>query len=151
MTKKLIWRLGKLPTVDELLLLVSNKTITQEEARNILFNFEAQEDRDKKSLESEIRFLRELVEKLSKNSAITIVETIKYVDNPYLHQPWFRPYATWGNLNTVQSVNQTIGTGAVTSQLNTGFATATLATSGGTQTNVNTVNAVVKFSEIETF
>ena len=57
MTKKIVWRLSKLPTADELRELVKDKIITQEEAREILFNLETEEERDKKSLESEIKFL----------------------------------------------------------------------------------------------
>ena len=58
MTKtKLIWRLNKLPTTEELRELVKDKIITNEEARDILFNFESEEDRDSESLKSEIKFL----------------------------------------------------------------------------------------------
>ena len=82
MTKKLIWRLGNLPTVAELQLLVNDKIITKEEQREILFKTEDAEDRDKKSLESEVKFLRELVEKLSNSKAITIIDTIRYIEKP---------------------------------------------------------------------
>jgi phosphoserine phosphatase len=94
MTKKLTWRLSKLPTPDELRELVKDKIVTQEEAREILFNNEEIEDRDKKSLESEIKFLRELVEKLSKDRS-QIVEIIREVKVPYYQWNWYKPYEVW--------------------------------------------------------
>ena len=65
---KLNWRLSKLPTPDEVRELVKDKVITQDEAREILFSQETEEERDKNSLESEIKFLRELVDKLAKGN-----------------------------------------------------------------------------------
>ena len=49
MTKKeeLVWRLGKLPTVEEITTLIANKIITQDEAREILFNKKIEEEREK--------------------------------------------------------------------------------------------------------
>lgn len=94
MTKKLVWRLGKLPSPDEVRELVKDKIITQEEAREILFSSETEEERDKKSLESEIKFLRELVEKLSRNRT-QIVETIREVESPWRRYPWYEPYIVW--------------------------------------------------------
>ncbi len=52
--------MGKLPTVEELLHLVNAKLITQDEAKEILFKSETEEDRDKEGLEAEIKFLRDL-------------------------------------------------------------------------------------------
>lgn len=95
MTKnKLVWRLSKLPTVEELLALVKDKLITQDEAKEILFNLESVEDRDKKSLESEVKFLRELVEHLAQGRD-RIVEVIKEVKVPYYQYPWYKPYEIW--------------------------------------------------------
>ena len=95
-TKKntsLIWRLSKLPTVEELRELVKDKIITQEEAKEVLFDEESfipEGDRGERSLQSEIKFLRELVEKLSKSkSEITTIirEVENYKDNlEYLNQ-----------------------------------------------------------------
>ena len=81
MTKSLVWRLSKLPTPEELVELVKNKIITQEEAKEILLSSETEEDRDKKSLESEIKFLRELIMSL-KQSENTIFQTIRYIERP---------------------------------------------------------------------
>jgi hypothetical protein len=50
MTTKLVWRLGKLPSPDEVRELVKDKIITQEEAREILFSQEDEIARDEKSL-----------------------------------------------------------------------------------------------------
>ena len=48
--KNLKWRLSKLPTPDEVRELVKDKIITQDEAREILFSQETDEERDKDSL-----------------------------------------------------------------------------------------------------
>ena len=97
--KQLKWRLGKLPTPDEVRELVKDKIITQEEARDILFNEETEESRDEDSLKAEIKFLRELVEKLSSHSQI--VETIRYIEKPYVNKPWYDPYTIWCSAGTV--------------------------------------------------
>lgn len=93
MTKKLIWRLKESPTPESLRDLVKDKILTHEEAREILLSSETKEDRDKKSLESEIKFLRELIEKLSNRDRI--VEVIKEVQVPYRRYEWHNPYITW--------------------------------------------------------
>jgi hypothetical protein len=93
MKNTLKWRLGKLPTSVEVQDLVKADLITKEEAREILFNSETEEEVDKKSLESEIKFLRELVTKLSNKS--TIIETVRTIQPTYIAQPWYTPYVTW--------------------------------------------------------
>lgn len=125
---KLNWRLSKLPTVDELLQLVKDKIITQEEAKEILFNEQTEEDRDKKSLEAEVKFLRELVTRLSNNQTTRIIETIKEVERPWKRWNWFGPYERW--YTTVGSGNYTL-----------------------TATNANVVgsNTASDFSDIKTF
>jgi len=145
MTKKLVWRLGKLPSPDELVNLINAKIITQEEAREILFNVETEEDRDKKSLESEIKFLRELVEKLSEGRT-QIITTIREIERPYYRQPWYQPYTTWcanaGNTLTLKGADISDGT----------ITTNPLA--GSTNINWNTngaVGASNNFSGIKTF
>ena len=109
MTKKekLVWRLGKLPTPDELRELVKDKIITQDEAREILFNVETEETRDKDSLHSEIKFLRELVEKLSDKSKV--VKVIKEIHTPYQNWQWYQPYYSWcGNENYLSQCQKDI-------------------------------------------
>jgi len=91
---KLVWRLGKLPSTDELCELVKSGIITQKDAKEILFNSETSEDRDKKSLQSEIKFLRDLVEKLSTNRS-QIITTIKEIEVPYRKYTWYPYYSTW--------------------------------------------------------
>jgi len=96
MKKELVWRLGsKLPTVDEVLKLIDQKIITNDEAKGIFFNDKTDEDRDKDSLKSEIKFLREVVDKLAdKATQKTVVyETIQR----YSPAVYYGPYATWGN------------------------------------------------------
>lgn len=92
MTKNLKWRLAKLPTPEEVMMLVRDKLITNEEARDILFaEKESVEDSDE--LKSEIKFLRELLEKLA--SKTTLVETIKHVIPNYTGWHWYQPYWSW--------------------------------------------------------
>jgi len=91
--KTLKWRLSKLPTSEEVISLVKDKIITQEEAREILFSQETEEDRDEESLKSEIKFLRELVDRLSTKNLI--VETIRYIEKPYTKWGWYKPYEVW--------------------------------------------------------
>jgi hypothetical protein len=98
---KLVWRLKEQPTTESLRELVKDKILTNEEAREMLFSSEDQIIRDAKSLEAEIKFLRELVEKLSSRSQI--VEIIKEIKVPYYNQPWYQPYWTWCGTTTIGS------------------------------------------------
>lgn len=92
MTTQLKWRLSKLPTVDELLKLVSDKIITQEEAKEILFNKETEKERDIESYKQEIKFLRDLVDSLSKNNRSNLLTEIRYIEKPYSDYYWYKPY-----------------------------------------------------------
>lgn len=96
MTKKLTWRLSKLPTVEELLQLVKDKVITQKEANEILLKEKDEEEvADVNALREEIKFLKKLVENLSKNNNTTIIREIERIQVPYIHHPWYRPYEYW--------------------------------------------------------
>ncbi len=108
MTKKIKWRLSNLPTPDEVRELVKDKIITQEEAREILFSQEDEKVRDSKSLESEIKFLRELVDRLSKSNPVQILETIRYVEKPYQRWDWYKPYTQWENNVVLCQSNNTL-------------------------------------------
>jgi hypothetical protein len=97
--KKLVWRFSKLPTVDEIHQLTSGERpiLTKDEAKEILFDYkevDEKDERDKKSLEEEIKFLRLLVEKLSSNRT-TVIETIRTIEKPYYKSPWYNPYEIW--------------------------------------------------------
>ena len=85
------WRLSEKPTPQSVVDLVNTGIITKEEAKEILFNQETEESRDQESLKAEIKFLRELVEKLSEGRT-QIVETIKYIERPYVRHDWYKPY-----------------------------------------------------------
>lgn len=105
MTKinKLTWRLTKLPLVEELQALVKDKIISQDEARQILFSSEevdSENERDKKSLEAEIKFLRELITKLSGRDNNQIVTVIKEIEYMYRDRPWYNPYTVWCGTQT---------------------------------------------------
>ena len=91
--EKIVWRLKEQPTVENLRELVKNGILSKDEAREILFSSETEEARDKKSLEGEIKFLRELVEKLAKRS--DIITTIREIEVPYRRWDWHRSYSTW--------------------------------------------------------
>lgn len=87
--------MGKLPSVEELRELVKDKIITQDEARQILFSSETEEDKDIKSLEAEIKFLKEIIESLSRGVAYR--EVIREVPIYYKQYDWFTPTVTWCN------------------------------------------------------
>ena len=152
MTKQLKWRLGKLPTPDEVLKLVNDKLITKEEARDILFNEEAETERDAKSLEDEIKFLRELVQKLSNNNSSRIVEVIREVHKPYATWDWYRPYQVWcttlrGESGTMSLGGQTTSyANALNSAVNTNYQT-----SGGTGLPSSSGTGITNFNSIKTF
>lgn len=125
---RLVWRLNQLPDADEITNLLEKKVITHEEARQILFRTETEEDRDKKSLESEIKFLRELIEKLANRSQI--ITTVKEIIPSYGTYRWSEPYKFYCTDGT------------------------TYTTSGGTYTSgaSNILNTVAKnFSDITTW
>ena len=111
MTTKLKWRLSSLPTPDEVRALVIDEVITKDEAREILFSSETEQERDKKSLEAEIKFLRELVEKLSNQQSTKIIETIKYIESPYRRWDWYKPYEIWCSSTPAMLSNITTSTG----------------------------------------
>lgn len=92
--EELKWRLEKLPTVNELSVLIEKKIITPEEAKEVLFTQEKKEDRDKKSLKEEIRFLKKLVERLSENRT-NIIQTIEKIQPTYIDKRWYEPYHHW--------------------------------------------------------
>ena len=174
MTKQLKWRLGKLPTPDEVLKLVNDKLITKEEARDILFseteNHKCEIDgtewvgdikqcptcqdkaetdkRSKESLEDEIKFLRELVQKLSNNNSSRIVEVIREVHKPYATWDWYRPYQVWCSSSGITGGGGTTTTYA--SALNNAVNTA-YQTSGGTGLQASSGTGITNFSSIKTF
>lgn len=142
--KNLKWRLSKLPTPDEVRELVKDKIITQDEAREILFSQESDEERDKDSLKEEIKFLRELVNKMSNRS--TIVETIKYIEKPYIQWGWYQPYQVYCSGNGI--------TGSVnTTALNINSAQSQYSLSNAVNTSVNYSydGETGDFTEISTF
>jgi hypothetical protein len=112
--KKLVWRLGKLPSPDEVRELVKDKIITQEEARDILFREDEPESNDPpdsartENLKAEIKFLRELVEQLSKDRRSVVTEYI-YKTIPS-SGTWTYPYTVYCS-NTAGSSQLTYTTG----------------------------------------
>ena len=130
MNTKKIWRLKTLPSVNDVITLIENKLITKEEANEILFTEQTKESTE--SLESEIKFLREIVLKLSNNGqTIKIIETIR--ENPS-HFGWYKPYQIWCNSATtgVANVSSAASTTNLTGLSGTMQGTANLASFGFT-------------------
>jgi len=131
-TTKLVWRLKESPTSENLRELVKDGILNKDEARQILFSSEEQEDRDKESLKSEIKFLRELVEKLANKGQI--IQTIREIEVPvYKRWDWWKPYETW----------------CCRSDGNAGSSTLILGTNNSTTDSITTIQA--DFSDIKTF
>ena len=126
MTKEKIWRLKEQPSTESLRELVKDGILTKDEAREILFREEEKTDRDTESLQSEIKFLRELVQKLAQRS--DIVTTIKEIQAPYYRRDWYHPYITWCEMDTE----------------NTNLSTGTL-TLNGTPITMNGFSSIVTF------
>lgn len=145
MPTKTKWRMAKLPTPDDIRALVAEKILTVAEAREILISQETDEDRDKASLQDEIKFLRELVQKLSNNSRTEIVRQIEYIEKPYRKYDWWEPYkfyctSTAGNDTLTYSTS-----GSNTLLLNaTGTGSTNVATTGYMQ-------VADDFTDIKTF
>jgi len=105
MNTKKIWRLKTLPSVNDVITLIENKLITKEEANEILFTEQTKESTE--SLESEIKFLREIVSKLSNGQTTKIIETIRETPNHYNQFGWYKPYQIWCNSTTTGVANVT--------------------------------------------
>lgn len=90
------WRLSQLPEPSEVVELLKADILTKDEAREILISLETEEDRTKKSLQEEIKFLRELVAKLTTNRSV-ILEGIRYIEKPYKQYDWYQPYYMYAN------------------------------------------------------
>lgn len=157
MTKKLIWRLSRLPEPSELQGLVKDKIITQEEAREILFKQEDDKSPKLDELKSEIEFLRKLVEKLSENKPTVLREYI--YTYPIQQYHWYQPYYTWcsaGQTSVTNAVN-TAGLSASAGDLQNSLLCSTTTGSGGNSlyytsaSNSSVPAAGINFSEIKTF
>lgn len=144
--EKLVWRLGKLPTPEEIISLVKDKVITQEEARDILFSKEVKEaDRDIESFKSEIKFLRELVEKLSNHKPDTIIRYIEQIRPVYIHQPWITPYTTYCSAGGTMYVQGASGSSGSSGAMNIANAI------GGASSTAGAVATNCAFTAISTF
>lgn len=143
MTTKIVWRLKERPTPSEIKNLLEAKIIDKDEAREILFSLETEEDRDKKSLETEIIFLRKMVEKLAAGNNQTIISTIHDCHRPhYDHYPWYGRYQVWcSNLQSggANTVGITAGTG-MTTIAHQGLLTGATAGTGDINNNLSDLN-----------
>lgn len=142
---KIKWRLSTLPTPEEVTLLLAQDVLTKDEAREILFSLETEEERNKKSLQDEIKFLRELVAKLSTNRSV-IIETIREVHKPYKQYDWYQPYNLYAS-TAAQSSLSASSTNAVYS-LN---ASASGAGGSGVLQLNSSAPSLQDFTDIKTF
>lgn len=107
--------MAKLPDAHEVSLLLDKGVLTKDEAREILFSLETEEDRDKQSLQEEIKFLRQLVKNLSSSPS----QIIQYINKPnslWEQKPWYSNYTSWANnssLNT-NTLYSTAGSSTMT-------------------------------------
>jgi len=104
MTTKIKWRLSKLPTPSEIAELVKDKIITQEEAHQVLFDQVTEEDVDVEALKAEIKFLRQVVEDLSKSRSdkVTVIE--KHIKQ-YPDWTWNQPYYNYCGTGLVDTTS----------------------------------------------
>lgn len=95
MEAKLKWRLKDLPDANGVAQLVEQKVITQEEARQLLFNNNDYQEIERiKALEKQVEFLEELVRELSKQR-ITHTHSTTFIDNAVRrYESYYRP-ALW--------------------------------------------------------
>lgn len=101
MTKKLNWRLKDLPDATDVAELVDKKVITPDEARELLFSDKPDEAKKLKELEEEVKFLRDLCDKLAaKSNGWTTI--IKEVERYRPHYPVW--YSTYSHLSVPQTV-----------------------------------------------
>lgn len=150
-TTKIIWRLANRPTPDEVASLFDKGLLNKDEAREILFSLETDEERTSKSLKEEVKFLRELIQKLSTNRTV-IVETIREVDKPWRKQDWYQPYYYYANATGGATSSLTMSTGTGSAGLLNASYTSTSdnqLTAGGIQ-SLN-ASATDEFTAIKTF
>lgn len=134
---KLKWRLSKLPTPSELVELVNNKIVTQEEAKEILLDQQTEEDINTDALKAEIKFLRQVVEDLSKSKTETVKVIEKHI-NHYRDWTWCQPYTTYCSIG-----NSSSGTG--------GSFDLTSHTGTNNLTGLEITNAVASLNDLKTF
>ena len=142
MKNELKWRLGKLPTPDEVTRLVNDKIITKEEARDILFKTDEILEVD--SLKDEIKFLKDIIEKLSSSNYNNLSRYIIEYKPIYRESVWYPKYIGWTTCIGNSSYTTTLGGGYSTAGSNSitcGANTISSAVTGTTGTNK-------KFSEI---
>jgi len=119
MTTKLIWRLKEQPTTESLRELVKSGILTNDEAREILFSQEEQSSRDLESYKQEIKFLKEVIEKLGDRTKI--IEIVKEYVPHYITQPFYQPYYFYCNGSSITSGATGCSAGAgVTNAMYTG-------------------------------
>lgn len=144
---KNVWRLKDQPTTTNVLELVNANLITKEEAKDIIFTQQTEEGRDNKSLQSEIKFLRDLVDKLSNGQSNRVVQIIHEVQKPYQQWGWYQPYYTWCSTATIG--NNVLTTDSTNVLLN-GISNATTGIAAVSYANAQTAGNT-SFSNIKTF
>jgi len=138
---KISWRLKEQPTSESLRELVKDGILTKEEAREILFSLQDTDERSIDGFKLEIKFLRELIDKLVSDRT-KVVEIIREREPYWKRYEWYQPYYAWSS-NSNQLLCGTDYTVTTTNQ-------AGMTQAGMTQAGITnaTTNA---FSSIETF
>lgn len=146
MKTKIKWRLSKLPTPSELAELVKNKIITQEEAYEVLFDQQTEEDVDADALKAEIKFLRKVVEDLSQSQSRTVTVIEKYIKQ-YPTYTWTQPYQIWCSTGAGVSTNS-VYTATGSNSINLAGTSSALTTASS---STQSLTAPVSLSSIKTF
>lgn len=107
MKKTLNWRLKDLPDAVDVAELVDKKVITPEEARQLLFNEGKDEGKKVKELEEEVRFLRDLCDKLAAKSGGWTTVVHEYRNYKPLYPTWYGAYG--GVINAVGDTTTSTG------------------------------------------
>lgn len=116
--------MSDLPTGDEVASLVEQKIITPEEARSILFKSEDDEPKLKQA-EEEIKFLRELVDRLTDHKNFKIIGKVYENYNP-IYPMWYNKYEPiLCNTPSITHVSSSANTVTTAGSLDVGYSTTT--------------------------
>lgn len=150
MTTKIKWRLANRPTPNEITDLLKAGILNKDEAREILFSLETDEDRDKDSLKEEIKFLRALVEKLG--TASQIITYIPQLLTPYQKYPFYQPYYMYSSGGGGGGSSLLQGSLSTTAGSSTAYAIGSASGGGAVYSALSqTQSNQPDFSDIKTF
>lgn len=127
----LSWRLGKLPSVEEVQALVKDSLITKDEARSILFKELDQEEKIK-TLEEQVAFQQDVIKMLIERQPVNTITKYIYDYTPRYSGPyWISTASNSGTTYKVFANNV-----ATSMSLPAGGTSTTTLTSGGGAINL---------------